>query len=97
MVGARRVRNHQLREDAVNNPPLSIRVEPSPGSDLGDCFDHACDIVARTGAIVNFDFNEVHCGVRPCDIRPGAREIFIRNFWHQATKSHGCKICYANP
>lgn len=81
----------------MNIPPLSIHVKASPGFSIYNCFDHACDIVARTGAVVSFDFNEVFCGVRPCDLRPGAREIFVRNYFHESAKKSGCKICYANP
>lgn len=78
------------------NPPLSIHVNASPGSDIGDCFEHARSIVAKTGAVVTFHFNEVFCGVRPCDTEYWCRDVFIRNFRHESAKPTGCKICNAN-
>jgi hypothetical protein len=83
------------------NTPLAFRLEPSPGSDIGDCYDQAAEIVRRLGSCVVFEFNEVHCGVRPCDVRDWSREdprdVFLRNFQRELAKTSGCKICYANP
>ena len=81
----------------MSNPPLSIHVVASPGSEIGDCFDHARSIVDKTGAVVTFDFNGVHCGVRPCDDTPWSKEIFVRNFHRETARKTDCKICYANP
>lgn len=81
----------------MNNPPLHLKMEPSPGSGIEDCYDQAAGIVRKLGCVVNFDFNEVFCGVRPCDVRsPSSRAIFIANFHHELGKTSGCKICYAN-
>ncbi|HYB97543.1 MAG TPA: hypothetical protein VEC57_00220 [Candidatus Limnocylindrales bacterium] len=81
-----------------NNPPLHLKLEPSPGAEIGDCYDHAAKIVRKVGCVVNFDFNEVFCGVRPCDIRgKGRRARFIEVYHREMTKKAGCKICYANP
>ncbi len=86
---------------ATPNTPLALRLEPSPGSDIGDCFDQAQSLVRRLQCCVVFDFNEVHCGVRPCDVfddgSEHSRDLFIRNFQHELGKKTGCKICYANP
>lgn len=82
----------------MNNPPLHLKMEPSPGSDITDCFDHALRLAIQLNVVVTFEFNEVHCGVRPCDYgEPDRREIFVRNFQHELSKTSGCKICYANP
>lgn len=79
------------------NPPLSLKLEPSPGSDIMDCYDHAVDIVRRLGVVVTFEFNEVHCGVRPCDAADvEAKPRFHHNYHHELAKTTGCKICYAN-
>jgi len=75
-----------------NNPPLHLKMEASPGSDIGDCFDHAAKIVRKVGCVVNFDFNEVYCGVRPCDVSgKGRRDRFIANYRHELSKKAGCK------
>lgn len=80
------------------NPPLSLNMEPSPGSGIEDCFDQALRIARQIDAVVNFEFNEVSCGVRPCDYgEPSLRDIFIRNYHRELSKESGCKICYANP
>lgn len=82
----------------MNNPPLQLRVTPSAGADIGECFDHALPIAHTLNVVVIFDFNEVFCGVRPCDVgERDAREIFVRNYQREVVKKHGCKICYANP
>lgn len=74
-------------------------MEPSPGSDIGDCFDHACSIVERLGCVVNFDFNDVYCGVRPCDAekpRDNTRTLFTLKYHEQLSSKSHYKICYAN-
>jgi hypothetical protein len=82
----------------MSNPPLSLPMVPSPGADILDCFDQALRIAIQLHAVVTFEFNEVHCGVRPCDYgSPELREIFVRNYHHELAKTTGCKICYANP
>ncbi len=83
------------------NTPMALRMEPSPGSDIGDCFDQSVQLVKWLHTCVVFDFNEVHCGVRPCDVfdvtTELSRELFLRNYQHELGKKTGCKICYANP
>lgn len=82
----------------MNNPPLSLRLEASPGADIGDCFDHALDLARHLNVVVNFDFNGVECGVRPCDFgAPRAKEVFVGNYHHEIATGSGLKICYANP
>jgi hypothetical protein len=79
------------------NPPLHLKLEPSPGSDIGDCYDHAAQLVKKLGVVVNFDFNEVFCGVRPCDVTgKGRRDRFLQVYQFEVGKKAGCKICYAN-
>ena len=74
-------------------------MEGSPGSDIADCFDQALSIAFRIKATVVFDFNGVHCGVRPSDKRhPEAKTWFIRNYHGEMGKKEGLfKCCYANP
>lgn len=83
------------------NTPLALRLEPSPGCDIGDCYDQAARLVKWLHTCVVFDFNEVHCGVRPCDVfddgAGDSRALFIRNFRNELVKTSGYKICYANP
>lgn len=76
-------------------------MEPGVGSDIGDCFDSALRIAEQLDVVVIFDFNEVHCGVRPCDAGDEIREmtskeLFLRNYRTEGAKTTGCKICYAN-
>lgn len=71
-------------------------LEPSPGSDIMDCYDQACDIVRRLNVVVNFDFNEVRCGVRPCDAADLEAKPRFHSNYHRALSATGCKICYAN-
>lgn len=83
------------------NTPLALRLEASPGSDIGDCFDQAALLVSKLRCNVVFDFNEVSCGVRVSDVFDyrveDSREIFVRNYRREQAKNIGCKICYANP
>lgn len=84
----------------MNNPPLHFKMDASPGADIGDCFDCACAVVRSSGlyAVVNFDFNGVFCGVRPCDVmNPEAKEIFVKRYQSQLGADVTYKICYANP
>lgn len=88
------------RPQRGDNPPLHLKMEPSLGSDIGDCYDHAAQIVQKIGCVVNFDFNGVFCGVRPCDINPhldGVRELFVKTYHRAASSQSISKICYANP
>lgn len=80
----------------MSNPPLHLKMEPSPGSDIGDCFDQALQIAHHIRCVVDFDFNEVFCGVRPSD-HEGLREVFVNNYHREMSRKFGCKICYANP
>lgn len=81
----------------TNDYPLYLRMEPSLGSDIGDCYDHAAQIVRKLGCVVSFKFNTVLCGVRPCDVRRiGRKARFIEVFHQQLSRKSGCKVCYAN-
>lgn len=83
------------------NTPLALRLEPSPGCDIGDCFDQAAKLVRKLRSNVVFEFNEVSCGVRPTDVldfdQAESRELFLRNYHREQAKTTGSKICYANP
>ncbi len=91
----------RTRKQRDDNPPLHLKMEPSPGSDISDCYDHAAKIVRKVGCVVNFEFNEVFCGVRPADVFgeccEDSHDIFVRNYHRELAKKTGCKICYANP
>ncbi len=81
-----------------DNPPLNLKMEPSPGSEIGDCFDHAARIVRKIDCVVNFDFNGVFCGVRPCDVVDRTRKArFVEVYRNELSKPSGFKICFANP
>lgn len=82
--------------NAHKRSPLHLNMEPTPGADIADCFDQALDLTRRLDCTVNWSFNEVLCGVRPCDDALD-KEVFLRNYHRELVKTTGCKICYANP
>lgn len=82
----------------MNNPPLHLELCPSPGSSIEDCFDYALRVARQLDLVVTFEFNEVHCGVRPSDYgEPERKEFFLKNYRYEGSKTSGCKICFANP
>jgi hypothetical protein len=76
-------------------------MKPSPGSHVMDCYDQAAALVRKLGCVVTFEFNEVHCGIRPWDVVSSeakeSRELFERNYQIELVKKTGSKICYPNP
>lgn len=82
----------------VTRRPFNLDLRPSLGSSIEDCYDHAVGLARLLDVVVNFEFNEVSCGVRPSDFgEPERRELFVANFHRELAKPTGPKICYANP
>lgn len=95
--------NNSTLSTPLPNSALAFKMEPSAGSHIDRCFDEAVGVVRMTGIVVHFTFNEVFCGVRPCDVcatddaQLGVKQIFVRNYHREATSKSSHKICYANP
>jgi len=78
----------------MNYSPLQLKLTPTPGSSIDDCFDQAMGLSYLFKITVTFDFNGVHCGVRAGDLFK--KDIFLKNFHKECSKDTELKICYAN-
>ena len=77
---------------------FTLKLEPSFGFHIENCFDHALRIAVMLDVFVEFEFNEVTCIVRPDDkYEPRAKDWFLTNYDSKLGKQgNAIRLCCAN-